>query len=1721
MRQRMRRFVRWATVASCLAAAACGGGAGDRRARETRSAASASTGPAHLVADLRTGGAANGSTPHGFVPVSPTRAFFVADDGASGNELWVTDLGGGGTAPVLDLRPGSASALPAPGVRFEAIPFGGGLLFAADDGARGSELWFSDGTATGTRLVKDLSPGTAPSSPRAFAAAGATVYFVATTGPVGATQVELWSTDGTAAHTALVAPIGLGETDPTELVVSGGVIYFGGRTSGGPGLWTSVPGGATGEVKALGSVPTGLTAFLGRVWFAAAPFAASEAVLWSTNGTPSGTVAAPNPFSVTEPSLLTVVGTRLYYAGTAAAMRDLFSTTGADQNQHTFSGVDPGAMATAGGKLFLTAVVAADGVGRELYAWNPFAGAIQLLADATPGAASSSPSSLTPFGTRLLFGAADGSSAAPALWQSDGTAAGTSRVFARGGPEVGEMVSLGTLALLAGTDGAGSEPWTTDGTASGTSALANLQPDLAGALPDGLVGWQDRVFFAADGEDGGTPVGRELWTSTGAGATLVANIALDGAATASSGPADLVATGGGILFTASDAIAGRELWATDGTTLATALLKDVDPSVVSVNAIPVPRSGLQSPAWLTALGPVVLFAADGGAAAGGVGRELWATDGTSAGTRLLSDLNVGAASSFPTGLTAAGGAVWFSADDGDPLLLSRIYRSDGTTAGTVAAPQLDCTAGPVYSPRWFAELNGEAMFAAESDYFPGAVKLFRYDATSGCVRHVIDTTFYDTVDPVSFTSTLGAGWFGARDPWGWALWTTDGRPTGTRPVVRFGSQGGGAIGAVAALGGRLFVIANDEVHGDELWTFDPATETTALVKDALPGPLGASEGSAIVPLPARGRILYAADDGVAGRELWISDGTTAGTRLLQDLRPGPASSNPERLTKVGDLVYFTADDGASGRELWVLDTSDAGLDLTPPTPACPAAPMVFEATRPEGADPVYAISASDDRPGPIAISYDPPSGSPVLFGDARGVTATAVDGTGNSASCTFVVRVLDSLAPALTCPGGAGGEVRAEATGASGAAVSFDATAVDTVDVSPTVTYSVAPGSVFPLGAGDQPGVTAVAVTATDDVPNVSTCTFQVVVADTTPPVPTCPAPDPVEATTFAGAAVTWVDAGVTDAVSPVGSIVVTYDATRGDLFPFGTTTVHVNATDRAGNVGTCSFPVTVRDTTRPDISCPPAGPFEATGPAGATASFAAIASDAATPGVTIVYSAVDGGHPSGEVVTAALPLGTHFVVATASDGRTQPSSCQFALTVRDTTPPAMSCPALPVAVEAAGPAGAIVPLDGLASATDLVSLATSVAYAPTSGALFPLQASTLPTTTTVTATSPDAAGNVGTCTFDVVVRDTTPPAASHPCDAGYALATEATGPGGALVPGPRDFHDAVTADGALAFAYADQATGAPLAASWVQPLGSIVVAVVATDRAGNTSGACTHSSVVRDTRPPVAACPANVTVEALGPAGADASWLDATGVDSVTAPGALLVSYDQANGGVFPVGDTTVIATVRDAAANAGQCGFLVHVVDTTPPVVACPASVAPVEATAGGGAPVTFEVTAADSVTAVPLVSYDHQPGDPFPVGTTVVTATATDDAGNASAPCQLSVVVVDTTPPLLVCPADRTAQGNGSVAVQFPAPDVSDAGTPIPTVTSTHQSGELFPQGSTVVRFTATDASGNAASCAMTVTVVPAPPGGGGGGCSTGSGGAVALLGLVAAVLRRRRP
>ena len=126
------------------------------------------------------------------------------------------------------------------------------------------------------------------------------------------------------------------------------------------------------------------------------------------------------------------------------------------------------------------------------------------------------------------------------------------------------------------------------------------------------------------------------------------------------------------------------------------------------------------------------------------------------------------------------------------------------------------------------------------------------------------------------------------------------------------------ITGLTAAGDRLYFVADDGVHGRELWVSDGTDAGTHLVADLLPGP-----GSSLPQdLHAVGqRLVFSAYDGVHGRELWKTNGTAAGTVLLKDINPGPESSSPTAFTESGGNLYFVADDGTTGFELWALPLS--------------------------------------------------------------------------------------------------------------------------------------------------------------------------------------------------------------------------------------------------------------------------------------------------------------------------------------------------------------------------------------------------------------------------------------------------------------------------------------------------------------------------------------------------------------------------------------------------------------------------------------------------------------------------------------------------------------------------------------------------------------------------------------------------------------------------------
>lgn len=340
----------------------------------------------------------------------------------------------------------------------------------------------------------------------------------------------------------------------------------------------------------------------------------------------------------------------------------------------------------------------------------------------------------------------------------------------------------------------------------------------------------------------------------------------------------------------------------------------------------------------------------------------------------------------------------------------------------------------------------------------------------------------------------------------------------------------------------------------------------------------------------------------------------------------------------------------------------------------------------------------------------------------------------------------------------------------------------------------------------------------------------------------------------------------------------------------------------------------------------------------------------------------------------------------------------------------------------------------------------------------------------TATCTHTDLGGLAAapaSATYTIV--DTTAPSLSTPGD----QVLEATGPGGAVATFEASASDAVGLDGD---ATCEPASGATF------PLGETEVTCTVTDVAGNESSG-TFEVTVQDTTAPSLLLGNDVTVEATGPDGAVAAY-DASADDTVDGP--VLPECEPPSGSVFALGATTVACSATDSAGNVSTGALTVTVVDTTPPVLSLPAPIT-AEAASPAGSVVDFTATASDLVDGAVDVSCTPASGSTFALGTTVVTCSATDAAGN-SAVDTVEVTVEDTTAPELTVPGAVTAEATGpaGAVVDFEA-SATDAVDTAPVVSCIPGSGSAFALGATTVNCTAEDASGNTSIASFVVTVV----------------------------------
>lgn len=312
-----------------------------------------------------------------------------------------------------------------------------------------------------------------------------------------------------------------------------------------------------------------------------------------------------------------------------------------------------------------------DGVnGREL--WRANGGEPLMVYDLAPGAESAFNDSNRDWclvGTEFfLFSTLDNG-----FWKSDGTEAGTVRLFTKATPQfISYYAELNSMIYFAYDDDVhGVELWKTDGTPEGTVLVKDINQGSAKGIYSKMINFKGHLYFFANDGTHGT----ELWRSDGtASGTYMLKDINQGQADGAVISGDFLVTNDYLFFYGFTNGFGRELWVTDGAEVGTRMVKDINPGGLSSTES---GTGLLGAAGN---GFILFRAMDSQNSIG----KLWISDGTENGTKLVYDFAGGFGIEplwyMPFGIVEFNGKFYFEADGGD--LVYKLWVSDGTTEGT-------------------------------------------------------------------------------------------------------------------------------------------------------------------------------------------------------------------------------------------------------------------------------------------------------------------------------------------------------------------------------------------------------------------------------------------------------------------------------------------------------------------------------------------------------------------------------------------------------------------------------------------------------------------------------------------------------------------------------------------------------------------------------------------------------------------------------------------------------------------------------------------------------------------------------------------------------------------------------------------------------------------------------------------------------------------------------
>ncbi len=631
-----------------------------------------------------------------------------------------------------------------------------------------------------------------------------------------------------------------------------------------------------------------LTVFQGKLYFVASdgnPSMALGKELWSLDpasinaATGFATFTCITDFDGVHGTTVDINGTIKNAINGRQTLTD-GTTTGGSKNE----GSDPAQLTVSGGKLYFTATddLSGQGGNRELYFFDGTK--VQLVKDINTNpiflSASSTPLQLTDAGGLLYFTAVDTVNNGRELWRTDGTAAGTfmlANIKPNGDGDVSEITPAnGTSVFFSANNGAvGNELWFSDGTSAGTRLVKDIQGPISGvnqgSNPTSMLWVNGTLYFAAD--DG--IVGKELWKSDGtdAGTVLVRDIAQTGPngtfdVKQNSTPHNLTLVNGLIYFSANDGREGFELWRTDGSAAGT--------QIVSLASDPSPVPGHP-------------FA--------GINRGLTSSGDSTGG-------------SYPGSLLNVNGTLYFIA--------TNVYDQNGQT--NFELWRVNSATGLIEKAG--AEINQLSNVWQSQFDIPDQQQDFTYAKSMADAFH--PTVAIPDASPTGFRKGASNNQL-FLGPAGLIYFAADNAANGTK---------------VNALGEYL--------PNFEPWRFNTATQTASLVKDMTVqsllsmNPFGFTTTTVIVPSPATGgqvvrtrTFFFFTDTRLSSKTIGMGyfDGET-GQVVDSGLRFDSIGTNQRPDPQVfGNFILFTA----NGREVWrtngtltgtdVVATADVSIDL--------------------------------------------------------------------------------------------------------------------------------------------------------------------------------------------------------------------------------------------------------------------------------------------------------------------------------------------------------------------------------------------------------------------------------------------------------------------------------------------------------------------------------------------------------------------------------------------------------------------------------------------------------------------------------------------------------------------------------------------------------------------------------------------------------------------------